>query len=131
MLDTNVILDWLLQRDPERTRRVDNMIANSSELHVSDVTIIELAYALEKFYKLPRDIVAANVDVVISHDKLNTSNVIFRKVIAHYTDHPSLSFVDCYLINYSRVKHITPVWTFDKKLANQSNKLAKLVPNKN
>ena len=51
MLDTNVLLDWLLDRDAARTKRIDALLSSAKELHIPDIVIVELAFALEKFYE--------------------------------------------------------------------------------
>lgn len=127
MLDTNLLLDWLLQRNPNQTKAIDEFIASSTELYISDVTLIELAYALEKFYELPRELVAENIQIVTLEPKMSCNDSVFRKATAHYVKHPALSFVDCYILYYAEAKHTLPVWTFDKKLINQSGKLAKSI----
>lgn len=125
MLDTNLLLDWLLQRNPSHSEIIDEFFDNAAELFVADVVIVELVYALEKFYELPRDLVAQNINIIITEPKISSSDAIFRKALSQYIEHPALSFVDCYLLFYAESKHVLPVWTFDKKLINQSNKLAK------
>lgn len=127
MVDTNILLDWLLDRDEERTKLIDNLLASATELHLPDVIIVELTFALEKVYALPRDIVTENVSKVIDEPVFNCNRSLFRRALVDYVGHPALSFVDCCLIHYAELQHATPVWTFDKKLVNQSNGRAKIV----
>jgi len=125
MLDTNVLLDWLLDRDHERTKLVDDLLGRSKELHIADVVVVELAFALEKFYELPRELVSDNLSKVIDEPVFNSNRILFRKAIVEYIEHPALSFLDCCLLNYAELQHATPVWTFDKKLVSQSKNRAK------
>ena len=121
MLDTNVLLDWLLDRDEARTRRIDILFATVSELQIPDIIIVELTFALEKFYELPRDIVAQNIAKVIDESVFNCNRTLFRRALSDYSTRPALSFVDCCLIHHADLQNTFPVWTFDKKLVNQSN----------
>jgi predicted nucleic-acid-binding protein len=125
MVDTNVLLDWLLNRDEVRTKRVDKLLSSSKELQIPDIIIVELTFALEKFYELPRDIVAENVNKVIDEPVLNCNRILFRRALVDYAARPALSFVDCCLVHYAELNHATPVWTFDKKLVSQSGGRAK------
>ena len=125
MLDTNVLLDWLLDRDQERTGLVDKLLSRSKELQIPDVVIVELAFALEKFYELPRELVSDNINKVIDESVFNCNRTLFRKAITEYIEHPALSFLDCCLLNYAELQHATPLWTFDKKLVTQTKNRAK------
>jgi len=127
MLDTNVLLDWLLDRDAARTKCIDKLLSTTRELQIPDVIIIELTFALEKFYELPRDIVIENITKVIDEPVFNCNGTLFRRALTDYAERPALSFVDCCLMHYADLQNALPVWTFDRKLANQSNGKAKVL----
>ena len=125
MLDTNVLLDWLLDRDAKRTKLIDKLFSSVGGLQIPDVVIVELTFALEKFYELPRDVVTENISKVVDEPIFNCNRALFRRALIDYSKYPALSFVDCYLIHYAELQHATPVWTFDKKFVNQSRGRAK------
>ena len=127
MLDTNALLDWLLNRDEARTKRIDKLLSSVKELHIPDVIVVELTFALEKFYELPRDVVSENINKLIDEPAFNCNRILFRRALVDYIDHPALSFVDCCLIHYAELQRATPVWTFDKKLISQSGGKAKSI----
>lgn len=127
MLDTNALLDWLLDRDEARTKRIDTLLSTVRELQVPDIIIVELTFALEKFYELPRDIVAENINKIIDEPVLNCNRALFRRALSDYSHHPALSFVDCCLVHYAELQNALPVWTFDKKLVHQSDGKAKVL----
>jgi predicted nucleic-acid-binding protein len=126
VIDTNILLDWLLDRDPVRTGRIDNLFAKTKELHIPDVIIVELAFALEKVYEFPREIVFENVSKVLDEPLFNCNRNLFHAVITAYIEHPALSFVDCCLLRYASLQHGATVWTFDKKLVAQSEDTAQM-----
>ena len=127
MVDTNILLDWLLDRNKDRTELIDTLSSSVKELQIPDIIIVELTFALEKVYELPRGIVAENVNKVIDEPVFNCNRALFRRALIDYAAHPALSFLDCCLIHYAELQHATPVWTFDKKLVNQSNGSARIV----
>lgn len=127
MLDTNVLLDWLLDRDRDRTSAVDKLFAHAKQqLHIPDAIIVELAFALEKYYELPRHIVVTNLYKVIHKQTFNCNRTLFQRAISEYADHRSWSFLDACLFNYAEAQNTLPVWTFDKRLVSQSSNRAKL-----
>ena len=125
MIDTNILLDWLLDRDPSRTKRIEALFSSVHELHIPDVIIVELVFALEKIYTLPRQIIVNNIMKILDDPFFNCNRILFHKAISDYVDHPSWSFVDSCLIHYADLQHIIPVWTFDKKMVVQSDGIAK------
>jgi len=120
MIDTNILLDWLLDRQEDRTIRIEKLFARAEELYIPDVVIVELSFALEKFYDLPRNIVSNNLNKVFDEPVLNCNRILFQHALVEYLKHPSWSFLDCCLLNYAATQNKLPVWTFDKKLVGQS-----------
>ena len=121
MLDTNILLDWLLDRDRARTAQIESLMAQAQELHIPDAIVVELAFALEKFYELPRLVVVDNLSKVIDEAVFNCNRTLFRRAIAEYATHPAWSFLDACLLNYAELQNALPVYTFDKKLIIQGN----------
>ena len=116
MLDTNILLDWLFDRDKKRTSKINDLFEETTEVYVPDVVMVELAFALEKIYELPRKVVADNIQIILAHSAIDCNQTLFKTALTNYLDHPSLSFLDCCLLEYGKL----PVYTFDKKLINQS-----------
>jgi len=122
MLDTNLLLDWLLDRDAARTEIIDKLLANAKRpLHIPDAIVVELAFALEKFYELPRHLVVSNLRQVVDEQAFNCNKTLFREAITEYAAHPAWSFLDACLLNYAVLQDAVPVWTFDKKLISQGS----------
>jgi predicted nucleic-acid-binding protein len=130
MLDTNILLDWLLDRDPVRTELIDKLFISIKELYIPDVIVVELAFALEKFYELPRNLVSDNLYKIIDEPVFSCNRRLFQRTLSNYSKHPSWSFLDCCLLNYAELQNVLPVWTFDKKLVNQSGGKAQLPTSK-
>ncbi len=124
MVDTNVLLDWLLNRDAARTKLIDTLFATTKELHIPDAILVELAFVLEKFYELPRELVADNLYKVIDEPVFNCNRTLFQRALTEYSEHPSWSFLDSCLLSYAELQNALPVRTFDKKLISQSHRRA-------
>lgn len=126
MLDTNILLDWLLDRNAERTEKIECLMKRSNTMHVADVAIVEMVYVLERLYKFPRAIVASNVRKVLNEPLFNCNRMMFGGAVSSYLEYPALSFVDCCLSQYAQLQNTLPLWTFDKKLVSQSEGVAKV-----
>jgi predicted nucleic-acid-binding protein len=120
-LDTNVLLRLLLNDIPHQHDAVKRLVAQRSGLFsVADTAIIELAFALGKYYGLARPQIAEAITGLMQLEEINCNHQLFEKVIPLFVNYPALSFEDCCLATYARLNGAEPLWTFDKKLANQA-----------
>ena len=78
----------------------------------------------ELIFNLQNDKLKHNeiVDILMKiFEKKNVlvSDFVMETVLPFYAEHPALSFVDCYAAFEAEKKGWEPLYTFDKKLANQ------------
>jgi len=118
-LDTNCILRWLLDDVPEQTVIVDALISSGESIHVSDVVFIETVFVLEKVKKISRETIGKALEWVIRQNSILCNREFFLEILPVYVGHPKLSFVDCYLDTLALKTGTAPLFTFDRKLANQ------------
>ena len=116
-LDTNTVLRLTLGDIPDQAYTVKNLLERSSQLEVADAVVLEMVFAMEKVYKLSREVVASNVFTIIRHPKINCNRRLFELTIPIYVKYPRLSIVDCALTQYAILNESTPLYTFDKELA--------------
>lgn len=119
-LDTNVVLRLLLNDIPDQHIAAKKLLDQTdTRLDVADTVIIELIFALNRYYGLSRLQIAEAVEGFMKLKEINCNRSLFEKAIPIYIDHPGLSFEDCCLSTYAELNEAEPLWTFDKKLANQ------------
>jgi len=117
-LDTNCLLSLILPgREPQAKKVIE--ILSKFECHVSDLVVSEIEFILSKACNLPRVIVAENLLTLINLDNINCNRNLFNRVISVYKERPALSFVDISIAIQSELNNTTPLYTFDRKLANQ------------
>jgi len=119
-LDTNVLLRLLLNDIPEQRTSAKRLLEQTSkQFAVADTVIIELVFALDRYYSFNRLQIAETVDGLMRLNEINCNRALFVEALPLFTGHPSLSFEDCCLAVYARLYDAEPLWTFDKKLATQ------------
>ena len=117
-LDTNAVLRLLLNDIPEQHTAVLSLIEKSSaSLSVADIAIVEVVFALERYYRFSRSQVVEAIDGLSSLPAINCNRALFDKALPSFALHPNLSFEDCCLVAYAELQDAAPLWTFDKKLA--------------
>lgn len=117
--DTNVLLRWALGDIPEQAVAATRLLEGDDEVRVADLAIMEMGYVLERLYGLDRELVAGYIRSVMSLGQVNCNRSLFSKALPAYEQHPQLSFADCCLTTYATLNGATPLYTFDKQLANK------------
>ena len=119
-LDANLLLRLLLNDVPEQHAQAVKLVNGSSrQLVVADIAIIELVFVLGRHYGFTRKAVSEAVEGLMGLTQITCNRVLFERSLQLFLQHPKLSFEDCCLATYSVLNHAEPLWTFDKKLANQ------------
>lgn len=118
-LDTNVVLRWLLDDVTEQTAAADALIASGQRCAVPDAVLLETVYVLEKVMRLSRRTIVAAIETVFAVANADLDRAMWRGVLDDYLAHPQLSISDTYLGALARATQQVPLYTFDRKLANQ------------
>lgn len=118
-IDSCIILRFLLQDIPEQAQKAKNLILNGHDFYVDGVAIMEAVHVMTRD-KWPRHNIAEYILGLLRNPAFIWDRDFFEPIFAEYLTHPSLSFDDLVLAKRIRQKGYTPLWTFDRKLANQS-----------
>ncbi len=126
-VDTNVLLRLLLNDVTEQHIAAKELIQKSSgQVSVADTAIIELIFVLERYYGFSRSQIAEAIEGLMKLKEISCNRVLLENALPLFIEHSGLSFEDCCLSAYANLNEAEPLWTFDKKLANQAPN-AKLV----
>jgi len=124
-LDANIIVRLLTNDIPEQYELAQKLITSGAEFEVADTAIIESIYALHEYYKVPRLLVKDTVQALSTNKNLRINALVFDEALKLFVKQPDLSIEDCYLTSLAKNHKAIPLWTFDKKLAEQSKGLAR------
>ena len=117
ILDTNAVLRFITGDNIEKCQKVSELIDTDNCIVPIEV-IAEAVYNLEKFYKHPRQLIAAEIKDFIAIKE----NLVFEENVIRYGCNTfastNLDFIDCLLVAYANVKG-NPVFTFDGYLNKQ------------
>jgi predicted nucleic-acid-binding protein len=118
-VDTNVLLRLLLGDVPEQRERLLQKLSSYKTVAIADLAITEMVYVLEKVLTVPRSSIADLLAALLANQHLNFNRPLVEHVTPYYVAHPAVSFNDCCLAVYAQLTGAQPLYTFDKKLANQ------------
>ena len=123
-IDTNALLRLILNDDQRSLKKViRHLLCHNVDYYIDDYVFGEIEFVLARFQFKRTDIIAA-FSQISANPIFKFNKERFRKVFYLYNDHPSLSFNDCYLAIKSEEVDAVPIWTLDKKFANQAGQAA-------
>ncbi|WP_166789779.1 PIN domain-containing protein [Cryobacterium fucosi] len=120
-LDANVLLRLLLDDVPEQHQLAVSLVTDHGPNAVSDVAMIETIFVLGRAYELTRAEQYEAVMGLLRLPMIEGRSDLFEGAFADYLGHPELSFEDCYLVALAQTERREPLWTFDRKLAQQTD----------
>ncbi|WP_067474673.1 PIN domain-containing protein [Nocardia amamiensis] len=127
-LDANVVLRLLLNDVPDQHAAAVSLLEGAeAPFAVPDVAIIEVVFALCRYYEFSRDAATEAIEGLMSLVEIECNRDLFARALPVFAERPKLSFDDCCLAASAELSDAEPLWTFDKKLATQT-KAARLVP---
>ena len=115
MVDTNIILRFILRDNEELARQAAEIIINNECLVTNEIAA-EVVYVLSKIYNIDRAKTASELTKVLNLRSIKpTEDKVLRYAVKVYGE-KSLDFADCLLMGYYLV-YGYEICTFDKKLA--------------
>jgi len=117
VLDTNLIIRFLLNDLPEQADKVEKLFskAKPSSLEIPDIVIAEIIYVLLSYYELDKNSVIDKIDLLIEFEKIKCNKKILKNALEAFKNH-SISFVDAYLLAKVTAGENSRVYSFDKGL---------------
>jgi len=118
-IDANVILRYLLQDHQEFFQKAQKIMLEAEQgklkLLVAPITIAEVVWTLESFYKIPRKEIADTLSAFICSDGIEAEEgdvVLFA--LKTYKE-SNVDFIDAYLSHHIAKSGNKRIFTFDKK----------------
>lgn len=125
-LDANIILRYILEDIPKQSKMVEELLKDQEQIfHISDLVLTEVVFNLQ-CYEMPRENIVGTLLHIFSLPNIRVNRQVLDKALPFYLEHPALSFMDCMATFYAEVNGTEPLWTFDKRLANQHPSAKKL-----
>lgn len=117
LIDTNVILRYLLNDIPEQAQNSEDVIKNGA--FTLPEVIAEVVYVLFKLYNVPREEINGIVSPIFNEVEIEHKDVVLSALELYSSS--SLDFVDCILVSRNKLLGEN-IFSFDKKLNNRLQK---------
>lgn len=124
LLDTNLIIRFLVNDDPKKVAQVEKLLKNPSNTNILlDTVIAEIVWVLNSYYSLSKKDIIEKVEALIHVDTVECNSVLISKSLSLWKEN-NISFIDAYLLAVSKIGNI-PLYSYDKKLASIKGALVK------
>ena len=114
IVDTNVILRYLLQDNEELSSKAIEIIDNN-EIFIPTEVIVEVSYVLKKVYNVEKDKIFETIKLLLDMENIKFRNKKTIEVAFKIYSEKNLDIVDCILYAYNKVEKFE-IKSFDKKL---------------
>jgi len=119
-IDTNVLVRYLVQDDPEQSAQSTLLIEQECNLsspgYLSNIVLCELVWVLTGAYKYDKNLVIEVMEqILVTAEFLVENENVVRKAINDYKI-GSADFSDYLIVNNNQQSGCTKTYTFKKKL---------------
>lgn len=114
IVDTNIILRYLLQDNEEMSQIAIDIIDNN-EIFIPTEVIIEASYVLRKVYKVEKEKIYEAIELLLDMEDVKFQNSKTIEMAFKIYSEKNLDIVDCMLFAYSKNEKYD-IKTFDRKL---------------
>jgi len=127
VVDTNVILRWLLDDDPTLSARARSfwgeVVDGEQAAFIAEGVLAETVFALQHYYQVERRAIRHRLEGLIGIRNVETANApVMKDALAIYEATRSLSFIDALALCHARHRG-QPLMSYDAAL----NKAAKKI----
>ncbi len=119
-VDSNLLLRWLLDDDPAQTAAAAAALQAGETVHLCDIVLAEVAWVLNRTYRLPRPAVARALRRVLGSAAVAVSHpaAVDAALTAYETGGPGLA--DHLIAHLNRAAGCRTTLTFDKEAGGAS-----------
>ena len=119
VIDTNLLVRYLINDDQKKAEAVDNLLDRAAKgevrIVVPSVVIAELVWVLESFYQLKADAILELVEAIINTSGLDVTDKSTIIPALRLYKSKSIDFIDAWIIEFAKERGVKTIYTFDKR----------------
>jgi len=115
LLDTNLIIRFLVNDDPQKVSKVEKLLKDKNNTNILlDTIVAEIIWVLNSYYSLKKTEVVEKIRALIHVDTIECNEVLINKALAFWEGN-NISYIDSYLVAVANLGNI-PLFSYDDKL---------------
>jgi len=117
IIDTNLIIRFLVNDDPQKAARVKKVLQESKTANVlPDLVIAEIIWVLSSYYELDKVSIISKIRALIHVKTVDCNKALLDQALANWEKY-NISFVDAYLVSVAKLKSLN-IYSYDLKFDN-------------
>jgi len=114
IIDTNLIIRFLVNDDPQKAARVKKVLQESKTANVlPDLVIAEIIWVLSSYYELDKVSIISKIRALIHVKTVDCNKALLDQALANWEKY-NISFVDAYLVSVAKLKSLN-IYSYDLK----------------
>ena len=132
-LDTNVVIRYLVQDDPNQSKRANQAIEKWKEagetLWICQITLCEICWVLERCYQLSREELVSVLTNLLQtrHLQIERDDLVWQ-ALRDFEKNTKVGFPDCLIGRQNAYHECIHTFTFDKDAVKQLPSTFKSIP---
>jgi predicted nucleic-acid-binding protein len=133
-VDTNIFLRFLTNDIPEQAQAIEEVLVQADrgevDLHTSILTLAEIVWTLESYYRLPREDIRSKVIAILNTPGLQVEEADnLAQAVSLYAD-LNIDFIDAFNAIWMKDQGLSKAITFDIKHFNRIPWVNAITPDK-
>ncbi len=117
LLDTNLIIRFLVNDDSEKVSKVEKLLKDKNNANILlDTIVAEIIWVLSSYYSLKKTEVIEKIRALIHVNTVECNAVLIYKALSLWETN-NISYIDSYLAAVASLGNIS-VLSYDEKLKN-------------
>lgn len=121
-LDTSCIVRYLTGDPPALAERAAEILDDDQPLTLSEIALVETAYVLESFYKIPRDPLVDSLTALVQRRNIHLVSLekpLALEALAKCRGSKRTSFADALLWAQARQQGAKRIYSFDRRFPSE------------
>jgi len=115
IIDTNLVLRFLVNDDPQKVKRVEKLLQNKRDQNILlDTVVAEIVWVLQSYYSLEKLEIIEKIRALIHIDSIDCNTGIIDRALTLWKNN-AIAYIDAYLVATAEHKNM-PLYTYDKRL---------------
>lgn len=124
LIDTNLIIRFLVNDEPQKVSRVESLLKNKDNKNLLlDTVIAEIIWVLLSYYSLEKQDIIEKIGALIHVESVECNAFLINRALKIWEEN-LISYDDSYLLAVAELGDMT-LFTYDKKLKAVATVIAK------
>lgn len=115
LIDTNLIIRFLVNDDPQKVSKVEKLLKNKRNKNILlDTIVAEIIWVLSSYYSIDKTEIVEKIRSLIHVDTVECNTFLLNRALTLW-DENNISYIDAYLAAVSELGNIV-LYSYDRKL---------------